>query len=477
MLPENTKAYTYAWDKEIPQTLPLGTELEFKVVKTPVAYTLTFITEEGISEKVFTVETLETLTLPTPPGKIGYTTRWDKSLAEIGLENTQLIAVYTPIEYVIHFEGVEGVEDIRFTVETMGEVRLPAVPEKRGYIGKWDKKLSELGLANTTLTALYEAIEYEVRFVGVEGIAPMKYTIETIASITFPNVPKKEGYVGEWSKTPDTLTLENTIVEAWYTAIEYTITFIDGEKSETLTFTVENKAYISFPALTERMGYVASWDKTLEEIALENTIITARYVAIEYSVRFVGLEEEITKTFTIETLFDFRFPNLPNREGYEGSWDKTLSDINLENTIVTAMYTPIIYYARFETGEGLEEISPIAFTVETLEELQLPNVPEKAGYKGAWDKTPLDIRLEDTYVRAVYTPIKYTLIFLDAGEGAKRTFTVETLSNLTFPTPTEKPGYVVAWDKSIADVSLSDMTITAMYTTLEYKVHFNCEGE
>ena len=210
---------------------------------------------------------------------------------------------------------------------------------------------------------------------------------------------------------------------------------------------------------------------------MADTIVTAQYIPIEYVVRFVGLEEEIVRTFTVETLFEFQFPNLPAKVGYHASWDKTLSDINLEDTIVRAIYTPITYYLTFETGEGVEKVPSMTFTVETLEGIQLPVVPQKTGYSAVWDVSVSDIKLEDTSVRAVYTPIEYTITFVDAGKGEERKFTVETLEKLTFPTLTEKRGYLSQWDKELADVGLADLVVTAIYTPIEYKVSFACEGE
>ena len=58
-----------------------------------------------------------------------------------------------------------------------------------------------------------------------------------------------------------------------------------------------------------------------------------------------------------------------------------------------------------ENGEDIG-IAPMTFTAKTINDLQLPAVPEKAGYKGTWNKTTDRIKLEDTTLTAVYTEIK-----------------------------------------------------------------------
>ena len=64
------------------------------------------------------------------------------------------------IEYKASFvaDG-ETVEEITFTVENMGAIALPTVPAKEGYIGKWDKTLADITLADITFTAVYEEVE------------------------------------------------------------------------------------------------------------------------------------------------------------------------------------------------------------------------------------------------------------------------------------------------------------------------------
>ena len=66
------------------------------------------------------------------------------------------------IEYTATFvvDG-ETVEEITFTVETIADFKLPAVPAKEGFTGTWDKTTEDIGLANITFTAVYEEVPVE----------------------------------------------------------------------------------------------------------------------------------------------------------------------------------------------------------------------------------------------------------------------------------------------------------------------------
>ena len=92
---------------------------------------------------------------------------------------------------------------------------VPDVPQKRGYTGTW--AAYTLGAADLTIEAVYTAIPYTVTFVADGAVvAKVTYTIED-EGVTLPEIPVKEGFIGEWPSL--TLPLEDVVVEAIYTAI------------------------------------------------------------------------------------------------------------------------------------------------------------------------------------------------------------------------------------------------------------------
>ena len=473
LIPENLKAYTYGWAEPVPETLPLESGRVYTVVKTPLVYTLTFAGAEGIAPLSFTVETLTSLQLPEVPSKIGYTAKWDKTVSELGLEDATLTAIYTPVEYRITFLGVEGIEDIPFTVETLDEVCLPALPEREGYTARWDKKLSEIGLENTTVTAIYQPIVYTLTFAGAEGLEPVSFTVETLSQLTFPEVPERAGYTGAWNKLPSEITLADTTVTAVYTAIEYTLTFVGLEGAEPITFTVETIGEIEFPKIPKREGYTGAWDKTPADIPLADTTVFLVYTAIEYVVTFSGVEWECRIVFTIETLPYLTFPEVPARAGYTAVWDKTPSELGLENVRVEAIYTLLVYTVTFEADC---EIEPVTFTVESKDAVVFPEVPERIGYVGTWSKTPSGLNLEDTTLTVVYTPVLYVISFVGVEGVDPIVFTIETIGQVRMPALPERKGYTGAWDRDLSALGLEDATVTALYTPIVYTLSFACEG-
>ncbi len=468
VISENPKAYTYGWMETPPQTLPLESGNVYTVVKTAIEYTLSFANAEGVLPISFTVATLQDLHLPEPPSKMGYTVKWDKTVAEIGLEDTVFTADYTPIQYKITFLGAEGVKDIFFTVETMQEIRLPSVPERAGYTGKWDKKLSQIGLENATVTAIYTPIGYTLTFVNT-NLPSVPFTVETLPLLTFPEVPLKVGYVGAWDKAPSEVRLEDTTVTATYTVLEYTLTFVGLEGVPPIPFTVENISELVFPEIPEKAGYVGNWDKTPAQIGLEDTTVTLTYIPIEYQITFVTFEGSMIIRFDAEDFAYLTFPTIPSRVGYTAEWDKTLSQLKLENATVTAIYTPISYTVTFA---NVENVPPKTFTIETRGELTFPEPPDKIGYTATWDKTPQMLDLEDTTVTAKYTLVPYTIILQGVEGFDPIVYTVETMSAVRLPVLPERRGYTAKWDKDLSEIGLKNATVTAIYTPISYTITF-----
>lgn len=66
-----------------------------------------------------------------------------------------------------------------------------------------------------------------------------------------------------------------------------------------------------------------------------------------------------------------------------------------------------VFTITFTDEEGNDiGVAPITFTAKTIDSLVLPEVPEKEGYTGAWNKTVDRLKLEDVTLYAVYTEIK-----------------------------------------------------------------------
>ena len=154
------------------------------------------------------------------------------------------------------------------------EITVPEVPAKAGYTGAWAEYT--LGNGDVIVNAVYTPITYTVTFVA-DGVTvgTATYTVED-TSITAPIVPAKKGYTGSWEEY--TLTIGDVTVNAIYVeTFEFKATFIaDGKIVSEIIFTKDNKV-IKEPAVPAKAGYTGAW----ESYVLENSDVTiyATYTA------------------------------------------------------------------------------------------------------------------------------------------------------------------------------------------------------
>ena len=327
-----------------------------------------------------------------------------------------------------------------------------------------------LGAKDITVHAVYTPITYTATFKAT-GAADQKvtFTVETVGSFKAPAVPARAGYTGAWESY--VLGAKDITIHAVYTPITYTVTFMaDGKQvGEPQTFTVENKN-ITPPAVPAKAGYTGKWETYT--LGTANLTVQAIYTKNPV-VQFVnGSELVLEQDYSPENP-TVTAPALPAKEGYTGAWtvvkpDGTTvlwSEYNLaENTAATltvkAVYTPITYTVTF-MADGAE-VEKVTFTLETIDSFQVPAVPAKKGYNVAWESYTLGA--SDLTVEAEYTLITYKATFKADGKVvAEIDFTVADES-LQEPEVPAKAGYTGKWETYVLDAN--DITVNAVYTAI-----------
>ena len=279
--------YTYVfagWDNEVVEVSGEATYTA-TYTKTAIEYTVSFVADGvGVGEAIPYSADNKDITAPAVPEKAGYTGAWETYTLTSG--NIIVNAVYTPIVYTATFkaDGAQVGQPVSFTVEDK-EIATPDVPEKAGYTGVWaDYKIAA---QNIEIEAVYTPVNYKVTFMadGKQVGEIFTYTVEN-KDITAPAVPEKAGYKGEWEAY--TLSTGDMEINAVYTAIEYTVSFLDvnGETIiDEVKFTVENGAEKQAPAAPEKTGYTGVWS-AYDFSELKNQKATLSYTANTYVITY-----------------------------------------------------------------------------------------------------------------------------------------------------------------------------------------------
>ena len=324
---------------------------------------------------------------------------------------------------------------------------------------------------------------YTVKFVDEDGTELSTATYEEGATVTAPADPTKadaDGYSYAFAGWDKEVTVANADVTytATYTktAIEYTITFMDGEDVVAeVPFTVETTE-IEVPAVPVKPGYENGAWGAYDLTKLENQTVTlSGYTIAEYKITFVNGEDVVAEVpFTVETT-EIQVPALPEgieREHYTYAWGAyDLKDY--KNQTVEVVYTPIEYKVEFVNDEGFMIAPTVKFTVENVGDVVFPDAPkdyQKEGYTAVWTIAPQDLQLQNYTATVTWSLNTYTLTFIKGEEEVKVPFNVE-MTEIEEPELPTKAHYTASWGKYDLKKG-EDQTVEVIYEATKYKISF-----
>ena len=383
--------YTVAWEA---YELTTG-DVTVNAIYTAIEYKVTFMADgKVVAEVPYTIEN-SAIAEPNVPEKTGYGGTWGEYTLDGG--NKTVEAIYKAGKFNVTFKADGMTVAVKEYTTDNTNITEPEVPAKEHYTGAWETYTLTTG--DVTVNAVYTAIDYTVKFVvDGEDYAVFTYNMDK-PTITEPTVPAKAHYTAAWSSYE--LTGGNVDVKAVYTAIEYSVTFkADGEVVDYITYTVENKD-ITAPAVPDWTGYTGVWETY--ELKGGDVEVNAIYTAIEYTVTFMAKGETVAEIeYTVATAKDVVAPAVPAKDHYkDGKWeDYTLTT---GNVTVNAIYTAIEYKVTFMAdGEVLGEAT---YTMDN-KDVSSVAIPEKVGYSGSWGDYDLpggDVTVNLEYTPNNYT--------------------------------------------------------------------------
>ena len=167
----------------------------------------------------------------------------------------------------------------------------------------------------------------------------------TLKDSDYPAVPEKAGYTGAWQRYTSPVK-SNVTVSATYTKITtyYTVTFVaDGETVKTISVYSGYKLKDSdYPSVPEKLRYEGTWQKYTAAITSNVTVQATYRKMLPLLVRFYA-DETLVKTMQVDygyRLNDLDYPDVPPKTGFTGSWRKYTQRITSDQFIY-AYYTPI----------------------------------------------------------------------------------------------------------------------------------------
>jgi len=355
--------------------------------------------------------------IPAVPAKEGYVGVWE----DFELNNKDIIvnAIYTPASTTLTATFVADgvvVAQVPFKAGDLALSEVPAVPAKRGFTGAWESYT--LGVTDITINAIYTAIDPLVATFVADGVvvAEIEFYPGDTKLTGVPTVPAKTGYSAKWASYK----LGNTdiTVNAVYTAKTYEVNFRSNGGNGTMGI--------------QKLTY----DKA--EALKANTFTRSGYKFVGWNTKADGTGTSYKDGETVKNLL------VSGTLFLYAQWQK-------EETPVETTYT-----ATFK-ADGVT-VATVTFKAGDTKLSNVPAVPAKAGYAGAWE----DYKLGNANItiNAIYTANTYTIVFnANGGNGtmASQTMTYDVSAALTANTLT-RDGYTFAGWNTAADGSGTSYT-------------------
>ena len=210
----------------------------------------------------------------------------------------------------------------------------------------------------------------------------------------------------------------------------YTVTFMYNGEVYSTELVEEGRKIGNIPEPPARTGYTGKWYLGDEEFTYDTPItsdisVNAVYTAKTYTVTFTANAETdnaFTKSFEAAYGETVIAPDVPEKTGYTGKWyigdeEFTSAYVITSDITVTAKYTINTYTVTFVVDN--EVLTSVKAEYNTSIKEYVPAVPEKEGYRdGKWcletdaEFDPAMLITEDMTVTAVYTPMEFTVTYV-----------------------------------------------------------------
>ena len=438
-----------------------GTDIFGKVSN--ATSTFSFINEIAIADSAkYTVSTdingLNVIPTKTVSLSIGNNTFY------ILVENGKDLGLYTVVirrrpMYNVSFNVTGGTSVSSQTIEEDHFATEPTT-ERKGYtFDKWDYDFSKPIIKDTTITASWNIITYNVYYdlnVPTDSISQdvdnsMNVTTYTVEDVITFKTPSRKGYrFTGWDKNIEKGTIGDVTVTASWEVIEYDIVYDFGDadsvsKATNNTqnpskYTIENTITFAEPS---RTGYTfIAWDKNIVRGTIDTQIITASWKIVEYDIIYdFGDTDSVSKatnnaqnpsTYTIEDAIAFAEPS---RDGYTFiAWDKSIASGTIGTQTITASWKIIEYSIIYDFGDT-DSVSKATNNAQnpskyTIEDAITFAEPSRDGYTFiAWDKSIEKGTINTQTITAIWEVINYSITYeLNGWENSSQnvdTYTIE----------------------------------------------------
>ena len=346
---------------------------------------------------------------------------------------------------------------------------------------------------------------YNVSFNVNGGTSVSAQTIEEDHFATEPTTERKGYTFDKWDYDFSKPIIKDTTITASWNIITYNVYYDFNVPSDSISQDVDNSmnvtTYTVEDAITfqtpSRKGYrFTGWDKNIEKGTIGDITVTASWEVVKYDITYdfdddnsvskVKNLSEYPSTYTIEDAIAFVDPI---RDGYEFKEFniQSIASGTIGTKSITASWSIITYNISYDLNISFNSISQdvdnsMNVTTYTVEDAIAFSELARKGYTFiGWDKNIEKGTIGDITVTASWNAIEYSIIY-DFGDGdsvSKATnnkknpgkYTIE--DTITFATPARYGYAFVAWNiNRIVSGTTDTQTIVADWIAEQHTITY-----
>ena len=248
-------------------------------------------------------------------------------------------------------------------------------------------------IGNVSLVATWVPIDYTLTFdaAGGNAINPLTAPFESDITLPFASRPgyRFDGWFENGVRVDyDLMPLNNRTLEAQWTALPYTLTFVNSITGEQTTLTANFNAPIQMPQIIQPGYFFGGWLENNRAVRfttmpLGNRTLVASFNPRPFTISFSSELGTAPEAISAPYRSSVNLPNLTAEhytfKGWQGPSGTIQGafEVPLNGATLKAVFEPKLYTLSFAGPEGVQ-ISPLMF--EYNQAISLPN-PTLEGYR------------------------------------------------------------------------------------------------
>lgn len=309
----------------------------------------------------------------------------------------------------------------------------------------------------------------------IDGEKYKSYEYNEFEIIPIEGAPYKEGFsfMG-WNNAPRTMPNNDIVVEGYYSANIYKVTYsVDGKEYK--TFDVAYNSTIPTENAPEKEGYSFSgWSEIPETMPAKDVNITGSFIINKYTLKYV-IDGEEYKTYSIEYGASVNPENRPEKEGYTFSgWSEIPQTMPSHDVTVTGSFNINQYTITYMIDGEVYKTVKYEYGAAIVPE---PD-PTKEGCKfSGWSEIPEVMPAHNVTVNGAFIDGRHSITYMVDGQVYKTERFEVGATVAPEPAPT-KEGYTFSGWSEIPEVMPDqDVTVTGTFVPNKYKVTYMFDGE